>query len=186
MSEQIFYHQLDEESRAIPLSIDDEGKLDSSSLLESEQGTSQFQGPRSKQHLLSPCSIALHLCFIVGYTVLFFTVVCPRNRQAEHYPKEMIYTPAREAVFWTRKLENNPLGLKTPYNGPPSTEVDEAWGRLLQNSNIKISADDLRKLNKSSIQLQDGSGMYFSGLGVHHHLHCLVNILIPSRSPLSK
>lgn len=60
-----------------------------------------------------------------------------------------------------------------PYRGPPRPEHDAAWHELLQYSNIRVGKDTLDRLNRSSIKLADGSGDYFGGLSVHHHLHCL-------------
>lgn len=40
---------------------------------------------------------------------------------------------------------------------------------------MRISQDTLTKLNRSSIELADGSGDYWGSLEVYHHLHCLVS-----------
>jgi hypothetical protein len=89
---------------------------------------------------------------------------------------DMIHTPAREAISWVKKAQTNVIGVKSPYAGHPSPDGDMAWRELLKNSNIRVSEDTLRKINMSSIALQDGSGMYMGGLSVHHHLHCVVSI----------
>lgn len=60
-----------------------------------------------------------------------------------------------------------------PFRGPPRPELDAAWNELVQFSNIRVTAEDLRRINRTSVQLSDGSGMYWSGLNVHHQLHCL-------------
>lgn len=60
-----------------------------------------------------------------------------------------------------------------PFRGPPRPELDEAWDELTQYTSIKVTAEDLGRINRTSVQLADGSGMYFSGLNVHHQLHCL-------------
>lgn len=59
------------------------------------------------------------------------------------------------------------------FRGPPRPELDAAWDDLVKYSNIRVTAEDLRKINKTSVQLSDGSGLYWSGLNVHHQLHCL-------------
>jgi hypothetical protein len=133
-----------------------------------------FVDTKNKQLLWRIRGLQLHLCLIFIYTLVFLIATTITIQKVNRSPHELIYTPAGEAVTWTKQTVYNPLGLKTHFNGPPSPEIDEAWGKLIQHSNIKVSADELRKLNKSSIKLQDGSGMYFSNLGVHHHLHCLV------------
>ena len=95
---------------------------------------------------------------------------------SDSFPK----APARSAVQWEKVASSNDLGQENPYQGPPSPEVDAAWRDLLKNSNICISGETLRKLNRESVQLSDGSGEYFGGLNVHHHLHCIV--CIPANS----
>lgn len=60
-----------------------------------------------------------------------------------------------------------------PFRGEPRLELDKSWQDLLKNSNIRISKDELKKMNRKTIELYDGSG-YFGGMGAHHHLHCLV------------
>lgn len=60
-----------------------------------------------------------------------------------------------------------------PFRGPPRPELDEAWDKLTQYTSIRVTAEDLRRINRTTVQLSDGSGMYFSGLNVHHQLHCL-------------
>lgn len=48
---------------------------------------------------------------------------------------------------------------------------------LLIASMLRISADELLKMNKTSIALQDGSG-YIGTLETMHALHCLVRDLV--------
>ena len=43
--------------------------------------------------------------------------------------------------------------------------------------NIRITTDEMRKLNQTSLVLADGSGQ-LGTLGVYHELHCLVSIEI--------
>lgn len=61
------------------------------------------------------------------------------------------------------------------FRGERRPELDKAWGDLLEHGNIRINEEELRRLNRSSIELHDGSG-YFGKLGVYHHLHCLVSV----------
>lgn len=61
----------------------------------------------------------------------------------------------------------------SPFRGEPRPELDKAWHDLFENSNIRISKDELQKMNRTAIALYDGSG-YFGQLSAYHHLHCLV------------
>ena len=42
------------------------------------------------------------------------------------------------------------------------------------DNNIRVSKDELDRMNRTSIQLADGSGDYLVAVDVFHHLHCLV------------
>lgn len=61
-----------------------------------------------------------------------------------------------------------------PYRGDPRPELDKAWRDLLENNNIRISKEELVKMNKTALELYDGSG-YYGQMSVYHHLHCLVS-----------
>ncbi|PMD17890.1 hypothetical protein NA56DRAFT_577983, partial [Hyaloscypha hepaticicola] len=80
--------------------------------------------------------------------------------------------PALPAVEWELHTFENSLETANPYKGPPSPELDHAWNKLLAPSAIRISKEDLDRINRTSVALLDGSG-YFGTLDVHHQLHCL-------------
>jgi len=81
--------------------------------------------------------------------------------------------PARSAIKYEKVAFDGDLTKANPYKGTPRPELERAWHDLLQYSNIRIDAETLQKLNRTSIKLADGSGDYFGALNVHHHLHCL-------------
>ncbi|CEJ90040.1 hypothetical protein VHEMI05850 [[Torrubiella] hemipterigena] len=71
----------------------------------------------------------------------------------------------------------------SPYRGPPSPEVDEAWESLSRRGlqPMRIPRDDLFRLNKtldeSIILYGEGGNQYADGmLEVFHQLHCLDSI----------
>ena len=49
---------------------------------------------------------------------------------------------------------------KNPFKGAPSPELDHAWHQIFVNSNVRVSADDLQEINRTSVPLGDGSGYY--------------------------
>jgi len=111
-----------------------------------------------------------YLCWVYlpfGFLAMY------KNIRGQNCHPDLIFSPAREAVEYQLVHAENDLMKKSPYSGFPSPEGDAAWRELLKNSNIRITAEELKKLNRSSIQLQDGSGDFFGGLSAHHHLHCL-------------
>ena len=81
--------------------------------------------------------------------------------------------PASEVIHYQKISYDGKLDGVGPYRGKPRPELEQAWHDLLANNNIRLSKDELKKLNKTSIELHDGSG-YLGELGVYHHLHCLV------------
>jgi len=146
-----------------------------SSLPEQEYEYGDLEKLRKRPSRFRP--LLCHGIILIIYTLLFLAASTAIIPTPQNCHDDKIYTPARPAVKWIRKHQENVIGKTTPYMGKPSPEGDEAWRELLQNSNIRVSEDTLRKMNRSSIALQDGSGMYMAGLSVHHHLHCVVSYL---------
>ncbi|KAA8566477.1 hypothetical protein EYC84_009039 [Monilinia fructicola] len=70
-------------------------------------------------------------------------------------------------------LPVTPLDLPlSPYAGPPSDSVDQAWHDLLRNMNIRVTTEELEKSNQKSISLPEGGG-HMAWIGAHHQLHCI-------------
>lgn len=143
----------------------------------------------------------VHLIIFCAYTIAFLAY--SKSVQGENCHKSLIYckqnpscmtdqransgqAPVREAVKWERVTSKNELEEKNPYKGPPRPELDDAWHDLLKHSSIRVSKEDLRKINRTSIKLADGSGKYMAEINAYHHLHCLVgfNNLLHCISPI--
>jgi hypothetical protein len=62
---------------------------------------------------------------------------------------------------------------KSPYAGPPSPAIDAAWHRLLEHTTIRVTAEELRRSNQTSVELPEGGGN-MAWFGVYHELHCIV------------
>ncbi|KAJ0104234.1 hypothetical protein J7T55_001721 [Diaporthe amygdali] len=62
--------------------------------------------------------------------------------------------------------------MSSPFTGEWRPEVDEAWSKLLQPSTIRLSEEEMRAMNKTSVVLKDGSG-YVGYLETFHMLHCV-------------
>lgn len=60
------------------------------------------------------------------------------------------------------------------FAGPPSPGVDKAWHDLLGDISLRVSGEELRRSNQSSVELPEGGG-YMAWLGVFHELHCIVS-----------
>ncbi|RDL29901.1 uncharacterized protein BP5553_10528 [Venustampulla echinocandica] len=157
------------------LMSNDSSNSSSHRLLSDEQG---YEYPEESFHQNSRRSwlrpLFVHLVILVTYTLAFFALYKKTNGQNCH--RDMIFSPAREAVEYQLLHAENDLMKESPYAGFPNDGSDAAWRELLKNSNIRITAEELKKLNRTSIQLQDGSGDYFGGLSAHHHLHCIKSV----------
>lgn len=81
--------------------------------------------------------------------------------------------PAQEAVAYEKVDYDGGLYKTNIYKGPPSPESDQAWTKLVEPTNIRVDKHTLEMINRTALELSDHSG-YHAGLGVHHHLHCLV------------
>lgn len=80
------------------------------------------------------------------------------------------------------KYERRPFEVNihnNPFAGDPRPELDQAWHELFEDIRIRVTSHDLSFYNVTSLPLADGSG-YISELGVHHELHCLVSLVLPT------
>ncbi|KAI9752324.1 MAG: hypothetical protein M4579_005667 [Chaenotheca gracillima] len=115
--------------------------------------------------------ILVQVLLLTIYTGAFFSLV---ELHGGGLPgPSLIYSPAREALEYERVRFNATLVIDSPYNGPPSPEVDLAWHDLLDNMNIALPKSDLDRIGATSIPLPGDQNMFIAGLGVFHELHCL-------------
>ena len=61
----------------------------------------------------------------------------------------------------------------SPFAGLPSPELDKSWHDLLANTSLRVSGEELKNSNQSSVALPGGG--YMAWLGVYHELHCIVS-----------
>ncbi|KAK4870691.1 hypothetical protein LT330_005039 [Penicillium expansum] len=127
--------------------------------------------PKRKQGFRWNWAFILHGSAFAIYTIIFLAGSSLAVTKGCH--RDLVYSPARFSVEYQKIAFDGDLEKMNPYRGPPRPEHDAAWHELLQYSNIRVGKDTLDRLNRSSIKLADGSGDYFGGLSVHHHLHCL-------------
>ncbi|TGO42154.1 hypothetical protein BHYA_0012g00710 [Botrytis hyacinthi] len=97
-------------------------------------------------------TIFLHLSLILLYTIIFllalFRSSCSISTSVHPLPGVRIqYVPVAP-----------PDLPSSPYAGPPSESVDQAWHDLLKDMNIRVTAEELEKRNQKSISLPEGGG----------------------------
>ncbi|KAF7860544.1 uncharacterized protein EAF02_010778 [Botrytis sinoallii] len=110
--------------------------------------------------------VFLHLSLILLYTIIFLLALlrstCPLSTSIHPLPGVRIrYVPVAP-----------PDLPSSPYAGPPSESVDQAWHDLLKDMNIRVTAEELEKRNQKSISLPEGGG-HMVWIGAHHQLHCI-------------
>ncbi|PHH72496.1 hypothetical protein CDD80_4502 [Ophiocordyceps camponoti-rufipedis] len=84
----------------------------------------------------------------------------------------LTYTPAQEAIKFHKVHFDGSLGLRSPYTGEPRPETEAAWSRLFRHYNLRFTADEMRRMNRTALELRNGGGFY-GQLSAYHHLHCL-------------
>lgn len=55
---------------------------------------------------------------------------------------------------------------------------------LIQGFKIRVTADELLAVNRTSTNAEDGEGGYLATLDVFHHLHCIVGHMIVTDSTI--
>ncbi|KAK0609935.1 hypothetical protein B0T17DRAFT_629454 [Bombardia bombarda] len=137
-------------------------------------------GSRSKRRVSFSCLLAINgiLCFLqlilfifnVGFFLTGKPLVPSRsNLNGKEQDFEKAFSPARSAIEYSVEV----LGYEnSPFTGEPRPELDEAWSDLLRSTMVKISNEEMERMNKTSITMKDGSG-YLGYLEAHHMLHCV-------------
>ena len=108
----------------------------------------------SSNTTLTPIFLAINTSSTVGK---WYRTIQPAT--ADHTvstaPLIKVLVPEKKFVHATFRSRN-------PYKGAPSPELDHAWHQIFVNSNIRVSARDLEKINKTSVPVGDGKGGYYA------------------------
>ncbi|KAF2834031.1 hypothetical protein CC86DRAFT_339785 [Ophiobolus disseminans] len=120
--------------------------------------------------------IMSHVAMLILYTTLFTLAWTRAEKKLHAQHTAESYSPGSHALQWRKQYVNSTVYEKSPYSGNPSPEVDAAWKELMYGFTLRVEKEDLDKIGKSSIPLNDGSGQYIAGLDTTHHLHCLWSI----------
>ncbi|KAI0886730.1 uncharacterized protein GGS22DRAFT_199093 [Annulohypoxylon maeteangense] len=135
----------------------------------SHEQNSFHEDSRSRRYIW----LFFHFFVFTSYTIVYVMLIKHGIITAKSSCKHTIYSPAYEAVVKEPMEFQGQLRIISPYQGPPSPEVDMAWKELLQYSNIRVSGEDLRKVNKTSIPMPGENDSYWVELSVVHELHCI-------------
>ncbi|KAM0802501.1 hypothetical protein BDR22DRAFT_887289 [Usnea florida] len=144
---------------------------DEEGLLKHESHNDGVQKRNHRTYCRSPYAMpTFHIALILLYTLVFF--LSYNTVRSSKPAVNLVYSPLNEVLFPEKKTIHTVFGSKNAFQGPPSPELDHAWHGLFVNSNVRVSANDLQKINRTSVPLGDGSG-YYAIPGVYHQLHCL-------------
>jgi len=113
--------------------------------------------------------IAVYTLAIAGLGILIFQ---SRSSSLSSGPNDATYSHFSEAIAYTDPVIFDATPFSNEFTGPPRPEQDAAWRRLLSNIHIRVPGKTVEQLNRTSLELRDGSG-YVGMLGVFHELHCL-------------
>ncbi|KAJ8133272.1 hypothetical protein O1611_g346 [Lasiodiplodia mahajangana] len=113
----------------------------------------------------------MHSVIFIMYSIAYLLAFTSEGSSCPSTAKA--YSPANEAIKYTKTVSyHGGLHEASPYRGKPRPELDKAWHDLLEHNNIRISKEELQRMNRTAIELYDGSG-FFGQLSAYHHLHCL-------------
>lgn len=86
-----------------------------------------------------------------------------------------LFSPAMAATKWKKVVfHNNFHGDRTPWQGPPTDEVDKAWeNSYIDIGVIKIPKADADRLPNQTLPIPGEDDGYIVGVEVYHQLHCL-------------
>ena len=93
---------------------------------------------------------------------------------AKHDKFHAAWSPAQAAIDHSVQVINT-HPEHSPFWGEPRPELDQAWSDLLYPTIIRLEADEMHEMNKTSIALRDGSG-YVGYVEAYHMLHCVKRI----------
>ncbi|KAL1960637.1 hypothetical protein VTO42DRAFT_7216 [Malbranchea cinnamomea] len=105
------------------------------------------------------------ICFILAimFTRKFMSITLPNS----------VYSPAHVAREFQAVKFDGALNTSNPWKGPPSDDLDKAWNELFQLDPIAITSEDLKKIEKTGVEIPSRPGAYLAKLAVFHQLHCL-------------
>ncbi|TGO24666.1 hypothetical protein BPAE_0097g00100 [Botrytis paeoniae] len=96
--------------------------------------------------------VFLHLSLIVLYTIIFTLALL---RSTGSISTSVHPLPGVRIEYVPIAPPDLP---SSPYAGPPSESVDQAWHDLLKDMNIRVTAEELEKRNQKSVSLPEGGG----------------------------
>ncbi|CAI6332296.1 unnamed protein product [Periconia digitata] len=144
---------------------DEESLSDDQPFLRDKEVVSK-QGKRRSFTCCTLYSFLFHSVFSLTYCVLLYILIGPKiePRATALHPINALNI---QHVAWSYDDFE-----QSPYSGKPRASLEKEWHRLLEGTTIRVSEEELRASNQSSVALPEGGG-YMAWLGVYHELHCI-------------
>ncbi|PMD16627.1 hypothetical protein NA56DRAFT_305974 [Hyaloscypha hepaticicola] len=156
--------------------MDPEGATSETPFLDKESLSDSFESTREVPLLRKAGWLQRNMLAILSNIIII--AICTTIGVIDHWymgryhcaPQSLVYTPARESLEYVRMEMDTAGDHHNKYMGATDT-ADEVWTELLSRNNIRLSDEDLRAINQTSVSL--GSGGYLGMLAVYHELHCV-------------
>ncbi|PWY68020.1 hypothetical protein BO94DRAFT_478610 [Aspergillus sclerotioniger CBS 115572] len=161
-------------SERLPLSVNSDyhdeplnkEHIDDGGYIERSRRSSPFQWRSLCFHLI--------LASLYGAAFLAATYRTTESVRSQEKPAHLISSPLYDAVEMERKTIYASIESENPFKGAPSEELDHAWHQLFINSNIRVTAEDLAKINRTSVPINDEKGGYYAIPGSQKFLRQVV------------
>ncbi|KAI9644382.1 hypothetical protein NHQ30_007739 [Ciborinia camelliae] len=111
-------------------------------------------------------AVALHAGLILLYSITSITLIVWFHDSRMEKSRSAL--PDMDVKYHSHQYS---LMRESPFVGPPSPSVDEAWHTLLSNMSIRVSDKELSAHSLTSVALPDGGNLAW--VGVFHELHCV-------------
>ncbi|KID73865.1 hypothetical protein MAJ_11513, partial [Metarhizium majus ARSEF 297] len=118
---------------------------------------------------------------IVATYILLIPYILPASyiqRRQSCVSKFNYYSPINEAIReeYLDVRFNGSLWYESPYKGPPTAEVEQAWQDLMAYGTIRVTADDITRIghNLTAVQFPEAAGGGYLAVAMGtHQIHCL-------------
>ncbi|TWU70644.1 hypothetical protein ED733_000747 [Metarhizium rileyi] len=124
--------------------------------------------------------ILFHGAIAATYIVLipYILPVSYTLRRQSCVTKFNYYSPINEAIQedYSYVRFNGSLWYDSPYKGPPTPKVEQAWQDLMAYGTISVTADDITRIghNLTAVQFPEAAGGGYLAVAMGtHQIHCL-------------
>ncbi|KAI2626887.1 hypothetical protein GGS21DRAFT_266069 [Xylaria nigripes] len=122
----------------------------------------------------------LSLVSVIGLFAIYGVLHDQAREMKKWWDTHNYYSPASEFMAtqpYTTVQFNGSLWYDSPFKGPPTPEVEDAWQSIMQYGTISVTKSDYERVNHSvrtAVQFpEEAGGGYLATMVGTHQLHCL-------------